>query len=107
MVLENLNTHMGASLYEPFAPTEARRLLDRLAFHDAPKHPSWLNMAEIEMRVLTRQCLNRRIDHVHSLGQEIPAWEAKRNADGIRLHLTFTIGVPRGKLRKLYPSIED
>jgi len=107
VVLDNLNTHTGAALYETFAPEHARRLLDRLEFHYTPKHASWLNMAEIEIGVLSRQCLNRRIDTVQTMAEEIAAWEVKRNADGVKLHWTFTIAVARAKLRKLYPSIED
>jgi hypothetical protein len=107
LVLDNLNTHTGAALYETFAPEKARRLLDRLEFHYTPKHASWLNMAEIEIGVLNRQCLNRRIDSAQTMADEIAAWEAKRNADGVKLHWTFTIAVARAKLRKLYPSIED
>jgi hypothetical protein len=107
LVLDNLNTHVGASLYETFAPEEARRLLDRLEFHHTPKHASWLNMAEIEIGVLSRQCLNRRIDNEQTLCQEIAAWETQRNAAGVKLHWTFTMAVARAKLRKLYPSIED
>jgi len=107
VVLDNLNTHTGAALYETFAPVHARRLLDRLEFHYTPKHASWLNMAEIEIGVLSRQCLNRRIDTVQTMAEEIAAWEVKRNADGVKLHWTFTIAVARAKLRKLYPSIED
>jgi len=107
LVLDNLNTHTGAALYETFAPEHARRLLDRLEFHYTPKHASWLNMAEIEIGVLSRQCLNRRIDTVQTMAEEIAAWEVKRNADGVKLHWTFTIAVARAKLRKLYPSIED
>lgn len=107
LVLDNLNTHTGFSLYEAFAPAKARQLLDRLEFHYTPKHASWLNMAEIEISVLNRQCLNRRLYNAQVLGQEIAAWEAKRNAAGIKLHWTFTIAVARAKLRKLYPSIED
>lgn len=107
LVLDNLNTHTGSSLYETFPPAEARRLLDRLEFHYTPKHASWLNMAEIEIGVLNRQCLNRRIDSEQVMGQEVAAWEARRNKDGVKLHWTFTIAVARAKLRKLYPSIED
>jgi hypothetical protein len=107
LVLDNLNTHTGSSLYEAFAPAEARRLLDRLEFHYTPKHASWLNMAEIEIGVLNRQCLNRRIDTEGAVCQEVAAWEAQRNADGVKLHWTFTIAVARAKLQKLYPSIED
>jgi hypothetical protein len=81
-------------------------LLDRLAFHSTPKHASWLTMAESEMGVLTRQGLNRRIANVHAVCQEIAAWEAKRHADAIKRHWTFTMRVARAKLWKLYPSIE-
>jgi hypothetical protein len=107
LILDNFNTHTGSSLYETFTPEEARRLLDRLEFHYTPKHASWLNMAEIEIGVLTRQCLNRRIDNAQAVCQEIAAWEAQRNADAIKLHWTFTMRVARAKLWKLYPSIED
>ena len=107
LVLDNLNTHTGSSLYKAFPPAEARRLLDRLEFHYTPKHASWLNMAEIEIGVLKRQCLNRRIDSESVMGREVAAWEARRNEDGVKLHWTFTIAVARAKLRKLYPSIED
>ena len=107
VVLDNLNTHTGSSLYETFPPAEARRLLDRLEFHYTPKHASWLNMAEIEIGVLNRQCLHRRIDSEQMMGQEVAAWEARRNEDGVKLHWTFTIAVARAKLRQLYPSIED
>ena len=107
LVLDNLNTHTGSSLYEAFPPAEARRLLDRLEFPYTPKHASWLNMAEIEIGVLNRQCLNRRIDNEPVMEQEVAAWEARRNEDGINLHWTFTIAVARAKLHKLYPSIED
>jgi hypothetical protein len=85
LVLDNLNTHTGSSLYEAFPPAEARRLLDRLEFHYTPKHASWLNMAEIEIGVLNRQCLNRRIDNEQVMEQEVAAWEARRNEDGIKL----------------------
>ena len=107
LVVDNLNTHTGSSLYEAFPPAEARRLLDRLEFPYPPKHASWLNMAEIEIGVLNRQCLNRRIDNEPVMEQEVAAWEARRNEDGINLHWTFTIAVARAKLHKLYPSIED
>lgn len=106
MVLANVNTHTGLSLYETFPPAEAHRLLDRLEFHYTPKHASWLNMAEIEIGVLNRQCLNRRIDSEQVMGQEVAAWEARRNEDGVNLHWTFIIAVAQAKLRKLYPSIE-
>jgi hypothetical protein len=80
LVCDNLNTHKIASLYEAFAPTEARRLARRLEVHYTPKHGSWLNSAEIELRVLTKQCLNRRIAAIETLRQETKAWEHARNA---------------------------
>ena len=103
LVLDNLNTHTGASLYEAFAPAEARRLLDRLEFHHTPKHASWLNMAEIEIGILNRQCLNRRIDNAPELCKEVAAWEEERNRKEAKIHWTFTITVARNKLKKLYP----
>ena len=78
--MDNLNTHGGASLYEVFQPDEARRLLDRLQIHYTPKHGSWLNMAEIELGVLSRQCLNRRIPDKASLEKEVAAWQKRRNS---------------------------
>jgi hypothetical protein len=103
LVLDNLNTHTGASLYERFSPEIARGLLDRLEFHYTPKHASWLNMAEIEISVLNRQCLNRRIAEESVFRREVAAWEANRNAQGIKIHWSFTIAVARTKLKKLYP----
>ena len=82
-------------------------MLDRLEFHDTPKQASWLKMAEIEISVLNRQCLNRRLDNIPLRRREIAAWEAKRNAQGIKLHWSFTMAMARAKLWKLYPSIED
>jgi DDE superfamily endonuclease len=107
LVLDNLHTHTGAALDETFAPDTARRLLDRLAFHYTPKHASGLNMAESESGGLNRPCLKRRIDNAQTMAEEIAAWEAKRNADAVKWHWTFTISAARAKLRKLYPSIED
>jgi hypothetical protein len=107
LVLDNLNTHTGASLYEAFPPDEARRLLDRLEFHHTPKHASWLNMAEIEIGVLTGQCLDRRLDNVDGWRSEISAWEARRNKQQVKIHWSFTIAVARRKLKKLYPVIEN
>ena len=106
-VLDHVNTHPGAALEEPFPPATARRLLDRLGFPYPPKHASGLNRAESEMGVLNRPWLNRRIDHAQTRAAEIAAWEAKRNADAVQLHWTFTRSVARAKRRKLYPSIED
>jgi len=104
LVLDNLNTHTGASLYEAFPPEEARRLLERLEFHYTPKHASWLNMAEIEIGIMNRQCLDRRIDDADLMRQEIAAWEEARNAKQAKIHWTFTISAARVKLKKLYPS---
>ena len=107
LVQDNLNTHDGASLYEAFPPDEARRILDRIEFHYTPKHGSWLNMAETEINVMTRQCLDRRLDSQKLLAEEVAAWERDRNARHARIHWTFTLAAARHKLRKLYPSIED
>ena len=107
LVMDNLNTHTGAALYEAFSPAEARRLLEKLEFHFTPKHASWLNMAEIEIGILSRQCLDRRIDDREFLTGEVAAWEADRNRSEAKIHWTFTIETARNKLNKLYPSIED
>ena len=107
LVQDNLNTHDGASLYEAFAPEEARRILDRIEFHYTPKHGSWLNMAETEINIMNRQCLDRRLDSQSLLAGEVAAWERERNARRARIHWTFTLAAARHKLRKLYPSIED
>lgn len=80
LVMDNLNTHTGASLYKAFAPAEARRILDKLKIHYTPKHGSWLNMAEIELSILSRQCLDRRIPDQDTLKKEVAAWQEKRNA---------------------------
>ena len=107
LVQDNLNTHDGASLYEAFAPQEARRLLDRIEFHYTPKHGSWLNMAETEIGIMNSQCLDRRLGSVAKVAAEVAPWESKRNAREARIHWTFTLAVARQKLRKLYPSNED
>ncbi len=106
-MLDNLNTHTGASLYEAFPPEEARRLLDHLEFHHTPKHASWLHMAEIEIGVLNRQCLDRRLDNAEWLRSEVNAWEARRNKQQVKIHWSFTIAVARHKLKKLYPIVEQ
>lgn len=107
LVLDNLNTHTGASLYATFSPAEAKRILDRLDLHYTPKHASWLNMAEIEIGVMNRQCLDRRIDNREVMRQEIAAWELQRNQAESKIHWTFTIETARRKMRKTYPSIGD
>jgi len=104
VVLDNLNTHTGAALYEAFAPAEARRILRRLAFHYTPKHGSWLNMAEIEWSVLTQQCLDRRIADTTTLAREIAAWESPRNEMKVTVDWRFTTAKARTKLALLYPS---
>jgi hypothetical protein len=106
LVLDNLNTHTPGSLYEAFPPAEARRLADKLELHYTPKHGSWLNVAELELSVLARQCLDRRIPDRESLEREVAAWEAERNALGGKVDWRFTTEDARIKLRRLYPSIE-
>jgi len=104
LVMDNLNTHDGASLYEAFAPEEARRLLGRLEFHYTPKHGSWLNIAEIELSILSRQCLNRRIPDAATLMSEIDAWQSDRNNRSDKVNWRFTAENARIKLKKLYPT---
>ena len=105
LVMDNLNTHGGASLYEAFAPAEARRVLARLEFHHTPKHGSWLNIAEIELSVLSRQCLNRRIPDAPTLVSEIEAWQSARNNRENKVSWQFTTADARIKLKRLYPSL--
>jgi len=104
LVMDNLNTHSPASLYETFPPEEALRIYQRLEIHYTPKHGSWLNMAEGEFSILQRQCLDRRIATAESLRQEVSAWEKERNAKSIGANWQFTTEDARVKLRKLYPS---
>ena len=105
VVLDNLNTHKPASLYETFPPGEARRILKRLEFHYTPKHGSWLNMAEIEFSVFSRQCLPRRIGDVDTLKREIAALEAQRNQAQATIDWRFSTVEARVKLQRLYPSV--
>jgi hypothetical protein len=107
LVLDNLNIHTPAALYESFAPAEARRLCERLEIHYTPKHGSWLNMAEIELSVLARQCLDRRIPDLESLVGEVGAWEEERNADESTIDWRFTTTDARIKLKHLYPEIVE
>lgn len=104
VVLDNLNTHRPASLYEAFDPAEARRVLKRLEFHNTPKHGSWLNMAEIELSVLSRQCLSRRIGDEATLKREVAALERERNQAQATIAWQFTTRNARRKLCHLYPS---
>jgi hypothetical protein len=99
LVMDNLNTHSGGSLYEAFPPAEARRLLDRLEIHPTPKHGSWLDMAEIELRIVNRQCLDRRIDDAAVVRREVGTLEADRNKRGCRIHWAFTLAAARLKLK--------
>ena len=104
VVMDNLNTHKPASLYEAFEPVEARRMLKKLAFHYTPKHGSWLNMAEIELSILQGQCLDRRIPDDAMLTREITAYEDARNAAQATIVWRFTTTKAREKLHRLYPS---
>lgn len=106
LVVDNLSTHKPSVLYEVFAPAEARRLIDRLEFVYTPKHGSWLNMAEIELSVLARQCLDRRIPDMTTLRSEVAAWQIERNANTVRVDWQFTTSDARTKLKRLYPVLE-
>ena len=106
VVLDNLNTHVFGALYEAFSPVEARRIATRLEFHYTPKHGSWLNMAETELSVLSRQCLDRRIPDRGTLVYEVAIWQDQRNEAVCKVHWQFTTADARVKLHRLYPSIE-
>ena len=105
LVMDNLNTHLPASLYQAFEPAEARRIAQRLEIHYTPKHGSWLNMAEIELGVLSGQCLDRRIPSREILQQETGAWQNQRNRQGFRVDWRFSTEDARIKLKSLYPPI--
>jgi hypothetical protein len=107
LVLDNLNTHTPGALYEAFTPTEARRIAKNLEIHYTPKHGSWLNMAEIELSVLARQCLDQRIPDQQTLAEEVGAWEAERNAAESSIEWRFTTQEARIKLKHLYPEIVE
>ena len=106
LVMDQLNTHGPASLYEAFPPAEAKRIADQLEIHHTPKHGSWLNMAEIELAALGRQCLDRRIGGTETLRHEVGAWERDRNAQTVKANWRFTTANARIKLRRLYPLID-
>lgn len=105
LVMDNLNTHKLASLYDAFPAPQARRILEKLEIHYTPKHGSWLNMAEIELSVLSRQCLNRRIPDQSTLIHEVAAWQDQRNAAHSTVQWRFTTADARIKLQRLYPTI--
>jgi hypothetical protein len=105
MVMDNLNTHTLASLYEAFAPEEARRLAERFEIHYTPKHGSWLNMAEIEIGVMSKQCLNRRIPTMEEMTYQVKAWTCSRNSANQSVDWRFTTGDARIKLKRLYPKL--
>lgn len=104
VVLDNLNTHTAGALYEAFAPEEARRLAAKLEFHYTPKHASWLNMAELELSVLARQCLSRRIPDAAALAAEVKAWQDARNRDRVKIEWCFKVADARKKMRRVYPQ---
>ena len=107
LVMDNLNTHKLSSLYEAFDPAQARRIAERLEIHFTPKHGSWLNIAEIEIGVMARQCLDRRLGNQPILRSEIDAWRKQRNEEAICVNWRFTTDDARIKLKSLYPSIQS
>lgn len=107
VVLDNLNTHNASSFYEAFDPEEARRLTERFEFHYTPKHGSWLNMAETELSILFRQCLDKRIPDQTTLKKQVANWEAPRNNNQSTIDWQFTINNARVKLKRLYPKVND
>ena len=106
LVLDQLNTHSPASLYAAFPPAEAQRLAAKLEVHHTPKHGSWLNIAELELAVLQRRCLSRRLGDRQELEREVAAWAARRNAAGATIAWQFTTADARTKLRRLYPAFD-
>ncbi len=106
LILDNLNTHTLGALYEAFPAAEARRLAQKLEIHYTPKHGSWLNVAEIELSVLSRQCLDRRLPDLQTLEREVAAWQQRRNTAGGRIDWQFTTADARIKLKHLYPACQ-
>jgi len=106
VVMDNLNTHTPAAFYQVYEPEEARRLTQRFEFHFTPKHGSWLNMAEIELSALARQCLDRRLADIEILCREVQAWQDQRNSEVVKVQWQFTTADARIKLRHLYPRIQ-
>ena len=107
LVMDNLNTHSPASLYEAFSPGEARRIAEKLEIHYTPKHGSWLNMAEIELSVMSRQCLDRRVPDFETLESESHAWQRRRDEAGVKIDWRFTTDDARIKLKRLYPAFHE
>lgn len=105
LVMDNLNIHSIASLYRAFVPEEARRIIRKLEFHHTPKHASWLNMAEIEIGVLARQCLSEAMNNIETMRRKVSAWQCRRNATCSTVNWRFTTADARIKLKKLYPVI--
>ena len=105
LVMDNLNTHTKASLYEAFEPKEAKRIADKLEMHYTPKHGSWLNVAECELSILSRQCLDRRIADIRTLRGEVEAWQQERDGELRPVHWQFAVQDARIRLRSLYPSL--
>jgi hypothetical protein len=106
VVMDNLNTHTPSSFYETFEPEEARRLVERFEFHFTPKHGSWLNMAEIELSALVRQCIGRRLPDIKTVAQEVNAWQKQRNDEVVKVQWQFKTIDARIKLKHLYPKIQ-
>jgi transposase len=107
LVMDNLNTHTPASLYEAFDPSEARRIAKKLEIHYTPKHGSWLNMAEIELSILSRHSLDRRVPDFETLHREAQAWQERRDAAGGKIEWRFSTDDARIKLKRLYPSLQE
>jgi transposase len=107
LVMDNLNTHSPASLYEAFEPSEAKRIWDRLEIHYTPKHGSWLNMAEIELSVLNHHGLSERIPSIERMRAEVSAWQNRRNKQKCKINWSFTVDKARTKMRKIYPRLDD
>ena len=107
LVMDNFKTHTASALYETFEPVEAKKIWDRFEFIFTPKHGSWLNMAEIELHVLSKQCLNRHISTIEKVTEEVAFWQSYRNNKGGKINWRFTTKNSRIKLRRLYPSIDD
>ena len=106
LVTDNLNTHGPGRLYEAFAPAQARRIAQKLEWHYTPKHGSWLNMAEIELAALTKQCLSRRLGTFEELQREVESWQQERNKAQVKARWQFTTAKARIKLHRLYPSVQ-